>query len=417
MRTKSLFRPEVEGRNTARLGHVVVPSLSAARLGALVSLLTGSTLAAILNCGEYAPRQTVAGVVAPDRGLIKVTAPRAGKADFVRVQDGQHVEAGQTLALISVEQQYVNVQGQSTLERMLHDLDAEERRLNESIDVDSDTKKTGESQLNAKIAGLRRELEAERAGQAALGKQMTSVGATLQRLQKLRDAGYVTELELAARKEQRLELERQWQQTDKSIAGLENQIESLEFDAKQQPAQRKQSQAALLNQLSELKRQIMSYDASRGYAITAPIAGRVTALQLEPGKLVETTTPLLAIVADDTRLEAQLFVPSRAVGFLHAGQPVRLRYAAYPYQSYGTYGGRVSTISRTTLRPDELASGLPLTEPVYRVKAQLDTQTIHARGGEQPLQAGMLLEADILLERRPLWAWLFQPVLAFRGRL
>ena len=127
--------------------------------------------------------------------------------------------------------------------------------------------------------------------------------------------------------------------------------------------------------------------------------------------------PLMSILADDAVFEARLLVPSRAIGFVRAGQPVRLRYAAFPHQSYGTYAARVSEISRATLRPDELAAGLPLTEPVYRVTAKLDAQTVRARGGEQPLQAGMLLEADIVLEQRPLWAWMFQPLLAFEGRL
>ena len=40
-----------------------------------------------------------------------------------------------------------------------------------------------------------------------------------------------------------------------------------------------------------------------------------------------------------------------------------------------------------------------------------------ALGKEIPLRPGMLVNADILLERRTLLEWLFEPVLQLRGRL
>ena len=47
--------------------------------------------------------------------------------------------------------------------------------------------------------------------------------------------------------------------------------------------------------------------------------------------------------------------------------------------------------------------GLELHEPPYIVQ-----------GNETPLQAGMLLRADILLERRELVRWLLDPILNVR---
>ena len=49
--------------------------------------------------------------------------------------------------------------------------------------------------------------------------------------------------------------------------------------------------------------------------------------------------------------------------------------------------------------------------------AKLDRQSVEAMGQEIPLRSGMLVNADILLEKRSLLEWIFEPVLQLRGRL
>jgi membrane fusion protein len=51
------------------------------------------------------------------------------------------------------------------------------------------------------------------------------------------------------------------------------------------------------------------------------------------------------------------------------------------------------------------------------VRVRPEADAVAAYGRAIPLQAGMALEADLRLERRRLWRWLFEPVLAMRGRL
>ena len=52
--------------------------------------------------------------------------------------------------------------------------------------------------------------------------------------------------------------------------------------------------------------------------------------------------------------------------------------------------------------------------PTYKIIATLDRPDIDANGQKIPLQAGMLLRADILLERRELVRWLLDPILNVR---
>ena len=89
-------------------------------------------------------------------------------------------------------------------------------------------------------------------------------------------------------------------------------------------------------------------------------------------------------------------------------------YDAFPYQNFGTYGGRIVSISQTILTAPEVGGPVATHEPAYKVTAQLDRPDIEAYGRRITLQPDMLLKADIILERRSLLQWLFGPLLSIR---
>jgi len=61
----------------------------------------------------------------------------------------------------------------------------------------------------------------------------------------------------------------------------------------------------------------------------------------------------------------------------------------------------------------------PLTakEPVYRIDVKLDRQYVSALGQDYALRPGMLVSADLLLERRTLLEWIFEPVMKLKDRI
>ena len=122
----------------------------------------------------------------------------------------------------------------------------------------------------------------------------------------------------------------------------------------------------------------------------------------------------MEIVPKDSALVAKLFVPTRAIGFVRPGQKVRIMYEAFPYQQFGTYTGGVAEVSQTILIKSETFGPIDLKEPAYRVMANLDRSDIDADGTRVPLQADMLLTADIILEKRSLMRWLLDPLLRVR---
>jgi membrane fusion protein len=123
----------------------------------------------------------------------------------------------------------------------------------------------------------------------------------------------------------------------------------------------------------------------------------------------------MSLLPKGSRLQAQLLVPSAAVGFIEPGDSVLLRYQAYPYQKFGHHRGKVIRVSRSAIAP--AGGDGQSAEPYYRVLVALDEQSITAYGKQEPLRPGMRLDADILGERRKLYEWVLEPLYSLRGKV
>jgi membrane fusion protein len=143
--------------------------------------------------------------------------------------------------------------------------------------------------------------------------------------------------------------------------------------------------------------------------INAPVSGVVATQIVKSGQAVQEGQPLLTLLPGDGALEAELFVPSRSIGFVAPGDAVLLRFQAFPWQKFGHQQGAITSIGRSPLAP---AGG---GQPLYRVTVTLARQSVTAYGKAEALKPGMLLDADILGERRRLIEWLFEPLYSLKG--
>ena len=138
--------------------------------------------------------------------------------------------------------------------------------------------------------------------------------------------------------------------------------------------------------------------------IRAPEDGVVTAILAHPGQTIATGAPMLKIVPQHAPMQAELLAPSSAVGFIHEGGRVLLRYSAFPYQKFGGYWGTVVSVSRAAMNADEvkglLAGEAPSKQsgPFYRVIIEPDSQKVSIYGEEHSLPAGMQVHAYAMLE-------------------
>ena len=79
-----------------------------------MALLCAFAVLAFLSLGQYTKRAPVQGMLVPDSGLIKVTSPAVGVVLEQHVQEGQAVQAGQVLFVLSTERQLTRANGVTT---------------------------------------------------------------------------------------------------------------------------------------------------------------------------------------------------------------------------------------------------------------------------------------------------------------
>ncbi len=208
-------------------------------------------------------------------------------------------------------------------------------------------------------------------------------------------------------------LQRQAIATRRSIAQLQQALQEL-------TGQGRAVDASLERDLALLEQEQVETRARGALTVNAPVTGSISAQLVKPGQAVQAGQALLSLLPGDTGLEVELLVPSRAIGFIEPGDRVQLRYQAYPYQKFGHHEGKVAGISRSALNPGELGAlvgNAQAGEPMYRVTVSLAKQFVTAYGNDEPLKPGMLVDADILGERRRLVEWIFEPLYSLKGKV
>jgi membrane fusion protein len=411
----SLFRPEVvEAQRQQWLGRVqLVRPLSLTVLTlmvAAVAFLSG----AYLFVGEYTRKALVSGVLAPDRGLIRLVPPVAGTVIERRVDEGRAVRAGEVLFVLAQDSSTLDAGAQAQVQRSW---DERKRSLREASQQQQQLADAQRIALDRRLLALAREqtqIEAE----AALHRQRLALAQqALERLQSLQADQFISSAQVQAKSEELLALRAQEQALERQRAGLARERAELEGERSSLPMRTRGTQSEIERDLAQLSREMAEYDAQRQFVVRAPQDGIVGAVLADPGQSVSPASALASLVPADAQLQAHLYAPSSAIGFVRAGQRVRLRFAAYPHQKFGHQGGHVLQVSRTPLAASELA-GLSLPaqqaagEPLFRITVALDEPAL-----PQPLVAGLRLQADVLLERRRLIEWIFEPLLGLAGRL
>lgn len=413
--TSSLFRKEaLEYRKDRLFGDVILlPPLSVTILVGIVAFVCVMILT-ILFWGSYARKEEVRGYLVPDKGIVKTYAQQAGTIAKVHVQEGDEVKEGERLITILSEH---TLQGGGNIEsRQLAELRASEVHLHERIEDEKRLFQSETRRLHGQIRGIKQELIQI---EETLHTQESRIEMLQNRVagaKKLFDKQTISEAEYQKYYDELLVQQQHNQELLRSKLNAQNSLAQAETELSQLPIKSKARIQEVEGHISELKQRSVEVEGRRSLEIRAPMSGTVTAVQVREGQWQATNTPLLAIVPKGSVFQVELFVPSRAIGFLTPEQTVRIRYDAFPYRRFGVYEGTVSMISKHILLPSELPVPLELKEPVYRVTVLLKDQNIQAYGKAFPLQAGMSLQADIILDRQTLFDWILDPLLSMRGR-
>lgn len=428
-----------------RLQEMPTPPLGRAVLYGLLALLAGLLTWSLI--GRLDVVAIAEGKLVPQSFLKIVQPVDAGIVREILVTEGEAVRAGQVLmrmdSVASEADGKTLAQEQTRKALTLRRIDAE--LANEPVVAHPNDPPSLFREVQAQYRANRAALEAALAAeQATLGRSRGEMYAATQvkfklaavlphyldqeaAFDKLVKEGFAGTLMASDKRRERVEKEQELrtqefvissaqaaiQQSQKRLQQIQSEYlrllhnERNEIEGQLERLVQEQAKQAHRQELLELR---ASQDG-----VVKDIATHTTGTVVQPG------TVLLTLVPRGETLKAEVWVTNQDIGFVREGQPVKLKFATFPFQQYGMVRGRVERVSvdaadasmqgaptmDATERTTRSSTGSTL---AYRAYVALDAMEIVQGDERLPLNAGMQTSAEVLLGRRTVMEYLLSPV-------
>ena len=374
---------------------------------------------------------------------LKIVQPAdAGIVRDILVKEGQHVTAGEILVRMDAN---LSDADSKTIEGELEHKSLELRRIEAELAGTSFRMQTGDSPelfrhieaeylanrraLEDSLAEARTTLEKSRQDLAATQEMQRKLEQTLpayraqeQAYAKLGKDGFAGNLMVLDKQRERIEHEQDLHAQEYNAQSLKASIAQSEKRLAQVMSAYRQKlqteKAATYGDYQKLKQQWAKQEHKNSLLeLKAPQAGIVKDLATHtPGTVVSPGTVLMTLVPNNEALQAEVWVKNDDVGFVHSGQPIKLKLAAFPFQKYGMVDGSVTQVGADASEPGNNSQSNTQTgqktptQLTYRTIVALKTQTLEAGGERLKLTPGMQVVAEIKLGDQTVLEYLLSPV-------
>ncbi len=377
------------------------------------------------------------------QSYVKIVQPsEAGIVKEILVKEGEFVAAGQVLMRMDAmmaEADGKSLNAEIARKRLaLRRIDAELSGGplgNEAGDSPNLVAEIG-AQLRANRAALNAAI-AEESSRLAKAKQdlsaanqvRTKLDEVLPHYQEQEKAfdkmardGFVGPLMVSDKRRERIEKEQELKTqghiVESARAGMnqsEKKLLQIESDYRRQLfAERNEVSSALDRLTQEIAKQshrneLLELRAPQD-AVVKDLATHTAGTVVQPGTVV------LTLVPREENLRAEVWISNDDVGFVRPGQPVKLKFAAFPFQKYGMVDGIVEHVSADATEAAngngisgqefggrQSATGYKALIALKRMSLELDAQRFQ-------LGAGMQANAEVLLGTRTVAEYLVSPV-------
>lgn len=414
--TTTLFRKKaIDHQRNNIYGNILLSNPLRFQLITWACVLITTLVVGFLVFGQYARKEHVSGYLVPDQGIVEVLSKAKGTIKTQHVNSGDLVHEGDVLFTINTEtythdNQVLNDEIQQELLNRLENI---RQRIHNEESLSATEYITHQN----KIKTTEQELQKIKEQTQAAKKLMELSHKQLQQHQ----AYHAKKLVLAAAVEDKniayLNAQSAHDNIQRLLLSKQDQLNELQQKLQALPQEQANRMLRLQDSMSQIKQGLAETQSAQAHVIRAPISGQVSGLLVKPGQTVSNNASLLTILPNDYVLHAELFLPSRGIGFVGQGNQVLLRYDAFPYQRYGLYEGQIFEVGATTLQNPSGMTPPNNSEPVYQVKVKLAKQHVHAMGKNIALQPGMQVSASIIVEHRSLVEWLLEPILSLKGSI
>ncbi len=369
--------------------------------GLAITLILLFAFVAVASVSLHVPETITARfVLVPVHGTDPVRAFKDGIVTDVRAADAQPVRAGEVLVVLASPPVGDRSAEWQSLKSELAGADSKLSTARERYQSEERAQGEEESRLKNKLDNLQKTIR--------MNTEELSIASELaQRQKKAFEEGISSWTDLARLRIEinRLQVEAQQAKSDRedTLRALEKikyerQAKQLEFQQTEQgltdDADKAKIRSAMLG--TEL--------AQTGSQLTAvaPCTGSVLKMSVRAvGATVREGDLLAEVACQGQKVEAELTIPQDGLALLRTGQPVKLLYDAFPYQRYGVHYGTIRWVSPASMGEKD---------GTFRALADLKDDSVSVAGSRRPVQPGMGGRARVIVGRRSLVSYAFEPL-------
>ncbi len=231
-----------------------------------------------------------------------------------------------------------------------------------------------------------------------------------QAYQKLKDEGAVSDFDYMDKQKelidqrQALAAERSHHdQLGAAVRTTEKEILALDAEARRQALAEVQD--------AKRQRQAMEQELTKATGLNArqvlyaPVAGEVQQLVVTTiGGVVTEAQPLMMVVPKGAKLEAEVNVENKDIGFVREGQVAEIKVHTFPFTRYGVIDAKVTGITRDVVEDEK--RGL-----VYKMRLEMAKLSLMVDGKEVGLSPGMAVSAEVKTGKRRLIEYFLSPLI------
>jgi len=441
----------------AALEIIETPPSPASRIiaGSIMAFLVIALLWAIFGSIDIVA--TAPGKIVPTERTKIIQPLESGVVHAIRVQDGQHVKAGDVLIEIDTT---VSAAERDRLQSDHMQAMLDTARLKAALNLDGDpiasyvapegatdtqialqkTLLTNQvDEIRAKLSGLDNQIAQNQGNRDSVAATITKLTESIPYLEKRAEArnslakqGYGSKLESLTTQQDLVEHQQELKVQQGKLAEAEGSLASLKDQRRQAEdeykhtnlkdlAEAEQKSASLNDQLTQAAQKY------RLQTLTAPVDGTVQQLAIHTeGGVVTPAQVLMSIVPTDSHLEIEAMVSNRDIGFVHEGQDAEIKIDTFNFTKYGLIRGHVQSVSHDSIereKPsdksseqrhtgDESDSSEPAgQELVYSARVSLDQTQMQIDDNMVDLEPGMAITVEIKTGSRHVIEYLLSPLL------
>ncbi|HBQ0383376.1 TPA: HlyD family secretion protein [Klebsiella variicola] len=375
----------------------------------LIALIT-----AIVFC-KFTQRIDVKGEVITLPHSINVFSPQQGFVIKQYVQIGDIVNKGQPLYEIDVSRNTSSGNVSA----------AQIEAINEKIENSNDIIKKLVDNKNQTINALNAQLKTSTDSLKETNRMLQNTQAGLKKMHanlasydKYLSDGLITKDQYNYQHSLYFQQQSAYQSLVSQKMQLESQITQLNSDRVTKAADFDNQISSQYNQANDYKNQLVESNANGNLVIKATSDGRVESLSATQGQTVENGSSLAQIKpTGNVEYYLILWLPNNAIPYLKVGDPINIRYDAFPSDKFGQFPGTILSISSMPASRQEMSEytnvgdGTAQQElALYKAIVKIKDKEFKHNGKTLRLSNGLKAQAVVFLEERLLYMWMFTPV-------